>query len=501
MRDLFNKHRAEPDNVDLTAELCYGLNIRSYHGEAAGVARQGLTRSPAHAGLYYELIIASSLDTAHILEEILNELQELLENDPKDRGILRNLALTHYYMEQDEEAEDILMALLDEYGERDLDRQTFEILAQLEYTRQDMEQCIVYCDKAIDRPGPAARMVRLKGLCLQDLGKIEQAVNSFRFALQLEPNFVWACHSLGSIYIERGHFTQALRYFGMATFINPQDPGNLFIPAEAYMDMGQYSLAAAELEKLLLLKPERRIEAEVHNALGYIQIKEERPSRAMEHLQTAVELEPELSLAYFNLGQLAVQQQHLEVARKRFRRSLELDPQLSESWVELGFLELNNHNETEAEAHFTKALEVDPLEAQANLGLAKIYQGREDHENQLLQAKKAYECDPDHSEICNNLGIAHECCGELDDAEEAYVRALELDDTNAAAANNLGYLYERKMEMYPEQSETYRKKALEAWKERLRICVQGNKSTDAATTHLIQLGMNQQEIENLARSF
>jgi Tfp pilus assembly protein PilF len=116
-------------------------------------------------------------------------------------------------------------------------------------------------------------------------------------------------------------------------------------------------------------------------------------------------------------------------------------------------------------------------------------------------AKKAYEHDPDHSEICNNLGIAQECNENLDDAEEAYVRALDLNELNAAAANNLGYLYEKKMSLYPEQSETYRSEAIQAWKERLRICIELDKSTDAATTHLRQLGLSTSEIERLAREF
>jgi len=500
LRHLYAKHKEDEKDVSRIADLCFGLNIRSYHDLAIKYAHRGLSLLPGDPKLFYELIIANSLDTGHILEDILSELQDLLEDEPKDLGIRQNIALTHYFLEQDEEAETILKGILDE-NDDNADPLTYEILAQLEFTRQDMDQCIAFCDLALEGPDTSARMVRLKGLCYQELGERKLAIENFRKALEVEPWFVWACHSLGGIYTELGQYPEALRYFGKATYINPNDPGNLFLMAEAFMDMDLLDLAAAELSKLLLLKPEKRIEAEVHNALGFLWLKKEDTDQATFHLNQAIELEPELSLAYFNLGQLAQQKKDYEGAEAHFQKALDLDPQLSESWVEMGFLYMLQNRDEEARSCFEMASEVDTFDAQAFLGLSKLSQKENDAEAQLSFAIKSYEFDPDHSEICNNLAIAHECNDSFDEAEEYYLRALDLNDLHAAAANNLGYLYEKKMSLYPEQSDTYRNKALQAWRERLRICLAKESSTEAATTHLKKLGLDDPEINSLIRSY
>lgn len=497
-RDLLGKLNKKPSDLGLISQVCYGLNIRSYHDLCMEWARKGLARDPKDANLYYELIIASSLDTAHILEEILDELEALRDETPQDQGVLRNLALTHYFLEQDEEAEGILLSIIENRDPMTVDRQTYEVLAQLEYTRQNMEQCIYYCDKAIDRPGSAARVVRLKGLCFQELGDLESARRCFHFALELEPCFIWACHSLAGLCLEEEEYDQAFRYFGKATYINPLDPGNLFLAAEAFMDMEAYDLAAAELNKLLLCKPEKRIEAEVHNALGYIGIKTEDPDKAKHHLSLAIELEPELAVAYYNMGQVARQEGSHALAEYHFKHALEYDSMHVEAWVEMGFLQIDQKEYGNARDCFDSALENDPFEALAYLGLSKLCHKQKDYKGQLEHAKNAFEYDPDHAEICNNLGIAYECNREYDEAEKAYLCALDLNPMHSQAANNLGYLYETKMKMDKEKQKTYRKKAIDAWTKRLQICIRQKKSTKGAVTHLVNLGLSQDKIDELA---
>lgn len=497
LTDLLRKHQENPKDVGLTHQLCYAFNMRSYHDQCIEYARRGLSVEPHHTEIYNELIIASSLDVSNTLDSLLGELQAILEQRPKDLGTLTNLALVHYYLEQDDVAERIVSEILDEQR---ADRRTYETLALIEYARQNFEKCIDYCEKAIDQPGPSARMVRLKGLCYQELGEIEQALRSFTFCLELEPAFVWACHSLACLSMQNDDFVTAWQYFGKASFINPHDPGNLFLLAEAFMDMEQYDLAIAELQKLLLIGPSRHIEAEVQNALGYLYLQRGDLNHAEETLKAAIELEPEFALAYHNMGQVAQSRKNYAEAEACYRTALEFDPLLSEALVEMGFMQFQQKDYDTAMENFREAVEVDPYEAQAYLGLSKICQKRKKIADQMEHAMRAYELDPTHSEINNNLGIAFECVGDLEEAEEAYVRALELNDMNAAAANNLGHLYEKKMALSPDQSESYRESAIEAWSRRLHICRVENRSTKAAMEHLRNLGLSKADISSMSAS-
>ncbi|CAM2068811.1 Tetratricopeptide repeat protein [Sulfidibacter corallicola] len=500
LQQILLELKENPENVELLAKVCYEFNIRSYHNLCITYARRGLAKDPFHASLYYELIIASSLDTAHILEEILTELEGILESRPGDVGARRNLALTHYFMENDEEAERMLRDILHGGDEENGDRQSYEILAQLEYAHGHFDGCIDCCEKAIAQPGPAARATRLKGMCHQELGQQEEAMSAYTQALEMEPHFVWACHSFASLHFERGDFKQAMRYFGKATYTNPNDPGNLFLLAEAFMDMEAYDLAMGELTKLLMCKPIKRIEAEVYNALGYLWIKKGDPDRARQNLTQAIELEPELAVAYFNMGLLAQKEHNFPLAERHFKNAIAIDSQNMDAWVELGFLNIQQKKYDQAEECFQTVLDLDPDEAQAYLGLSKLCQREKDADAQLETAQRAYELDPDHPEICNNLGIAYECNMNFEQAEDAYTRALELDPFHSPAANNLGYLYEKKIKLLPSEENHYRKKAIEAWTKRLQICVVKKKSIKGATTHLLKLGLTQQEIDALSEA-
>ncbi len=501
LQALYKRWREAPDNLDVLADLCYGANIRSHHGWCIQLARRGLGFRDNDARLYFELIIACSLDTAHVLDEILTELETLSASNPSDWRMMRNLALVHYFLEHDRKAEEILQEILAACPEAEVDAQTFEVLAQLEYTRQNIEIAIEHCDRAIDRPGPSARAIRLKGLCYQELEELDLARGCFRLALELEPHFIWACHSLGALYLDHENYAEAFRYFGKATFINPLDPGNLFLLAEAFIETGAYHLARAELDKLLMLKPEKRIEAEVHNALGYIYTQTDHPDAAERCLSHAIALEPELAVAHHNLGRAALLRGDLASADRHLRNAIEIDPKHAESWVELGFLRLREKRFTLAKESFGAALTVDPNDAQALLGLSKVNQKLRQPKKQLALAIEAFEIDPSHPEICNNLGISYECNKQFEEAEEAYLRALEVEPMHAAAANNLGHLYERLMKSFPDRREDYRAMAIEAWKQRLQICATAKKSTRAAKTHLKKMGVSQAEIEKIEQAY
>ena len=495
LQELLRKSQDHPDDMTVLSQVCYAFNIRSYHNLCIGFARKGMAQHLNHVNLYYELIIASSLDTAHVLEEIYDELVSILETDPNNVGMQRNLGLVNYFLERDEDAANVLHQILDNTHHLKIGRRTYEVLAQVEYSRHNIEQCLEYCELAIGKPGSCARMIRLKGLCYQELGELEKAKHCFHFALELEPYFVWACHSLAVLYLEEQNYVKAFQYFGKASFINPRDPGNQFLLAEAFMDIEAYDLAAAELNKLLLLNPEERIKAEIYNALGFLFISKQDPKQAEIHLKKAIELEPELAVAYYNLGQLANQQKSFTLAEQHFKSALRIDAQLIDSWVELGFLHFQNEHYEDAKRCFFSALDIDPYEAQIFLGLSKLAQVDREAATQLKHALQAYKLDPDHPEICNNLGIAYECAHCHEDAESAYEQALELDPNHSPAANNLGFLYEKMMKLRPEEALLYKERAIDAWKNRLRICLERKKSTKGAISHLLELGISQDEID------
>jgi len=500
LRILISKFESQPEKENLAVKLCYELNIRSMHELCVEYAEDAARFHKHNYDLEFERILAICLNEHHELDSLANMIEEEIEQGNDDLRLQRNLALVLFYLEKD----DLALELLQEIEFNKLaqaDSRTYEVLAQLYHAKDDFDKCLDLCDRAIDAPGPSARAVRLKGLCHLENLDYSSAKSCFELALDFEPHFVWACHSLGELLFEQGAFEEAFRYFGKAIFINPADPGNYFLLAEAFMDDDMDDLAIAELRKCLMLDVDTRIEAEVYNALGYLHMKKDDYNQARQYLKHALVLEPDLSVAYYNLGRLAAKQNRYGAAEKHYKRALALDSDQVGAWLELGFINLHQRRFTPiVKKYFENAIRLDPNDPEPWIGLSKYYRHTGDPKAQLKTALHAYELQPENGSICNTLGIAYECNDMNEDAIEAYKEGLIQDPLNRKAANNLGYLYEKMLETEPEKESYWKALAIEAWSQRYLICSEIGKSVVGATNHLLALGMKQKEIKELKKN-
>ena len=120
------------------------------------------------------------------------------------------------------------------------------------------------------------------------------------------------------------------------------------------------------------------------------------PDAAIQKLEEAVEIAPQFSTAWNNLGTIAYQTRHFERAAECFRHALEADPQAYEPLVNLGGVLINLNKIEEAWDYNVRAVLVRPNDALANSQLAMVYfeVGRFDlAEKHFNIARK---CDPAH---------------------------------------------------------------------------------------------------------
>lgn len=498
--DLFRRLEACPDDADLLARMCYELNIRSFHSAALDLGRRHLGRIDERHEFWYEIVLASGLDQS-VLQNLalrLKDTTSIPEGSDGDR-LRRNMAMLHLALGEDDQGRGLVDALRDR-DEGQYDSRTYELLAESDFTDGDYPRCLLTCDRAAAATGPAARAIRLKGRCFLELGDLERAASCFRESLEMEPNFVRACHSMAILALESGALDRALRYFGRATFINPRFSGNYILLAEAFIDMRRFDLAEAEYRKLLLLEPIQVIRSEVHNALGYVLRKRGDFSAAKAELTRALDLDPQLAVAYYNLGCIAYREDDLDLAERHFNAALNIDPDQVGALVKLGLLNKGRKAPRTAERFFRQALEVNPGQAQAYLGLSELAHSTREVAHQLEYAELAFKYGPENADICNNLGIAYECSGVSDRAETMYLKAIEIDPFHSQAANNLGYLYEKKMDQDPQHAAQWKSKAIDAWKTRYLMCQKTGRSIKGAIEHLLHLGLTQEDIEQLSHA-
>ena len=141
----------------------------------------------------------------------------------------------------------------------------------------------------------------------------------------------------------------------------------------------------------------------------------------------AIEIKPNFTLAYLNLGNILRNLGKLKEAERNTRKAIELNPLLGDAHSNLGIILKDLGLLEEAEESTRKAIEIKPgyVNAYSNLGvilkdLGKLKEAEE-------YTRKAIEIQPNFANAHFNLGGILKGIGELHEAEESARRAIDLN--------------------------------------------------------------------------
>jgi tetratricopeptide (TPR) repeat protein len=173
----------------------------------------------------------------------------------------------------------------------------------------------------------------------------------------------------------------------------------------------------------------------------------------------AIELKPDFLLAHYNLGNTLKVQGKFEEAQESFKKAIELKPDYIEAYNNLGttFERLNKLNE--AEASYKKVIELRPDFAEAHNNLAVIINKLGRLDEAVRYYKKAIELKPSFNEAHFNLANTSYELNDLNKAEASYKKVIELKPDLAEAHNNLGMTVNKMGRL--DEAEACYKKAIE----------------------------------------
>jgi tetratricopeptide (TPR) repeat protein len=217
-------------------------------------------------------------------------------------------------------------------------------------------------------------------------------------------------------------------------------------------EIGRFPEAAACFRQSLL---SGWADAELHHSLANTLRKIGKEESAIDHYETALQIQPDFPEALNNLGiALASRGQH-QAALERFRRAVELNPEYAHAFSNLGVALMDCRQLQEAVEPLEKAVRLKPDFARAhnNLGLAFARMGNHQRAKECYQ--EAITLRPDDSEALHNLAIAQRELDEFEDAIESFERVLQLKPGFSEAYNNLGITF-AKRENYDRAIELYR---------------------------------------------
>ncbi|HLL54298.1 MAG TPA: adventurous gliding motility TPR repeat lipoprotein GltE [Myxococcaceae bacterium] len=146
--------------------------------------------------------------------------------------------------------------------------------------------------------------------------------------------------------------------------------------------------------------------------------------------QAALDADPKLAEAEFNIGVLAERQGKLDEAQKRYRSALERKPSLKEAAINLAVLAQNRGDTPGAIAMYQKVLAAHPRDALSRAHLAEIFRQSGDHEKALELARQALMRDPKAVPAYKVMLLSYLDRKQLALAKLVALRAVKLDEND-----------------------------------------------------------------------
>jgi tetratricopeptide (TPR) repeat protein len=271
----------------------------------------------------------------------------------------------------------------------------------------------------------------------------ENAIELFKKALELDPDYALAYAGLGDAYNQRWE------KFGF--------------PA-AWVDS---SILVSE--KAISLDPTL---AEGYKALGLAYQNKRWFKRSLETYHKAVELNPDYQPAVANIGWVNEMIGNSDEALRWHKKALPLSPMVAFSYLGPGLLYLDLGEYSKASEWIDKALALQPDLQTAQMFQALVFFAEGEYQEFIERTDKILASNPNYVLALNVMGHAEIRLGNYPRAEEYLARAIAIDSLKGDATS-LGYVYWKTGR--PEDARKMLARSLELDKEEL---AQGNESCD-----------------------
>lgn len=136
---------------------------------------------------------------------------------------------------------------------------------------------------------------------------------------------------------------------------------------------------------------------------------------------------------YMRASALDEDPETFDQAEALYKKATELDPQLAIAYTNLGNIRFRRGDEAGAEAHYRKALEVDDRQPEAHYNLGYVMLERGYASRAITYFEQAIKADPRFADAHFNLAMAYEALGEKQRARIHWKKYLELEPTGTWA--------------------------------------------------------------------
>ena len=270
------------------------------------------------------------------------------------------------------------------------------------FSSGDIEKATNKVDSLLKKYPDEPLLFNFDGACKSAKGDLKGALESYKKAISIKPDYVEAFYNVAGIYHNLKQYDESIDSYKNAIALRPKY-------AEAYNNLGNLYLELNKnLDAIECFENATKYKVdftEPHFNLGYVHNKLGNFNDSIEHYEKTIELHPEFAGAHNNLGKALHNKGDLHSAAFAFEQSINLASDFAEP-----------HN---------------------NLGV--VLQDLGNLEDAIQSYENSIDLMPDAKTI-NNLGIAYQEFGKIDDAIQNFEKAIELYPEYADSFHNLSYL-------------------------------------------------------------
>ncbi len=254
---------------------------------------------------------------------------------------------------------------------------------------------------AILKENPSCWMAHYNlGIALSEEGKTDQAIDHYRQAVTLRPDYAEAHYNLGRLLVEQGRVGDAIAHYEKAVEINPAD-------------------------------------AEAQNNFGVTLFGVGRVNDAIKHYRKALQLQPDYAAASCNLANALIATGDFDGAIARYSACLAAMPDQPGAEYNLASALLREGRTDEAIVHYRKVLELQPESADAHANLGSAFLAKRQIPDAIAEYRKAIEISKENVPALSNLAwlLATSADASLRNGPEA-VRLAERADSASSRSDS-----------------------------------------------------------------
>ena len=281
-----------------------------------------------------------------------------------------------------------------------------------------------------------------EGMQLKKENKSREAIDLFKKAIQLKPNYAEAIYETGWCNNDLKEYAAAMTALRKARTLWPTIPKVYFELGYAFEKQNMYDSAITSLNECLRLKPDYSL---AYKELGTIAYIKEQYSSGLQHFAGYIQnAKSEIKdyLFWYRKGFMENAEKKFTEASASLQKSLLYKTDYINTYLEIGFACNKLKQGDDAIAWYQKAMDLDTRSHIPYNGIAEVYRDtKKDMDMAMSWYKKALSVKTDERKACFGMGYCLNTKEKFSEAIPYFEKAIQQEPTYTAAFVELGYSY------------------------------------------------------------